>query len=79
MESNSPADAWLFLAYVYLLAKVSEYSFNLAYNRHILGDDWLHIVILRLKSDVIGFLVEPFYCRIRLGSVIYEGYYNLTV
>jgi len=47
MEYNSPEGA------VIDLIEISEYALDLAYHGNVLCDDRLHVVILRLESDVV--------------------------
>jgi hypothetical protein len=60
-------------------AEVSEDAFDFAYYCDILGYDRVHEIILRLKSDVIGFLVESLDCSTGFESVIDKSYDNLSV
>ena len=45
------------------LAEISEYAFDFADNNDISGNDWIHRVVFRLKSDMIRFLIESLDCR----------------
>ena len=61
------------------LIQISENSFDFSDYGNVLGNDRVHEIILRLKSDVIRFLIESLHCCAGFISVIDKCYNDLSV
>ena len=60
---------------IYLLFKIAEYTEDFTKNLAVIYNNWIHIIIFRLKADVVFFFIEGF----DRGGIIHQSYNQITI